>query len=100
MKSQPSKPSRPRRARVHDKAGPISRLDAAEKSEPVSIVGWSAAFMEPTETPVWRDRQALITEAAFYLAEKRAFDPGHELEDWLEAERTVDGMSLREGGTI
>jgi len=28
-----------------------------------------------------------IAELAFYKAESRGFEPGHELEDWIEAER-------------
>lgn len=31
-------------------------------------------------------RHAMIAEAAYYRAERRGFDPGHELEDWLAAE--------------
>ena len=31
----------------------------------------------------------MIATAAYYLAAARNFTPGHELEDWLEAERTV-----------
>jgi len=31
----------------------------------------------------------MIAERAYYLAEKRGFAPGHELEDWLAAEREV-----------
>ena len=33
------------------------------------------------------DRKTLIAELAYYKAEKRGFKPGHELDDWLEAER-------------
>jgi hypothetical protein len=32
------------------------------------------------------DRDAKIAELAYYKAEGRGFEPGHELEDWLEAE--------------
>ena len=35
-------------------------------------------------------RQAWIAEAAYYRAEQRGFEPGHELEDWLAAEAHVD----------
>ncbi len=35
------------------------------------------------------DRDARIAELAYYKAENRDFEPGHELEDWLEAEREV-----------
>lgn len=39
-------------------------------------------------------RQAMIAEAAYYCAERRAFAPGHELEDWLRAEAEI-ARSLR-----
>lgn len=31
-------------------------------------------------------RHAMIAEAAYYRAQRRGFAPGHELEDWLQAE--------------
>jgi len=39
-------------------------------------------------------RQMMIAEAAFYLAEKRGFTPGGELQDWLDAEAQIE-TSLR-----
>ena len=35
-------------------------------------------------------RRALIAEVAYYRAERRGFEPGHESEDWLSAEAEVD----------
>lgn len=35
-------------------------------------------------TPAERER--IIAEHAYYRAERRGFEPGRELEDWLEAE--------------
>ena len=35
-------------------------------------------------------RQQMIQEAAYYLAERRGFISGHEMEDWLTAESTID----------
>jgi hypothetical protein len=32
----------------------------------------------------------MIAEAAYWIAERRGFAPGHELSDWLAAEREVD----------
>jgi hypothetical protein len=32
----------------------------------------------------------LIAEAAYFLAEKRGFAPGFQLEDWLAAETQID----------
>ena len=34
-----------------------------------------------------------ISEAAYYRAEARGFEPGHEVEDWVEAERQVAGAN-------
>jgi hypothetical protein len=36
------------------------------------------------------ERPALIARAAYFRAEKRGFEAGHELEDWLAAEAEVD----------
>ena len=36
---------------------------------------------------------AKIAVAAYYRAEKRGFQPGWELEDWLAAEREIRGRS-------
>lgn len=35
-------------------------------------------------------REARIAEAAYWRAERRGFMPGHELDDWLSAEKEVD----------
>ncbi|MGZ5050916.1 MAG: DUF2934 domain-containing protein [Methylobacter sp.] len=40
---------------------------------------------EEQERP--EDLENKIAESAYYKAENRGFEPGHELEDWLEAER-------------
>jgi hypothetical protein len=36
-------------------------------------------------------RHHRIAQAAYYLAERRGFAPGHELEDWMAAERGLYG---------
>jgi len=36
------------------------------------------------------DRLKRIAEAAYRRAQQRNFEPGHDLEDWLEAEKEVD----------
>lgn len=30
-----------------------------------------------------------VAEAAYFKSEQRNFEPGHELDDWLEAEREI-----------
>ena len=37
------------------------------------------------------DRRKRIREAAYYRAKQRGFTPGFEEEDWLEAEKEIDG---------
>jgi hypothetical protein len=43
--------------------------------------------------PLWQARERRIREAAYFKAEKRGFAPGHELDDWLEAEEEEDERS-------
>jgi hypothetical protein len=38
---------------------------------------------------------AMIAEAAYYRAERRGFAPGHELEDWLQAEAQIAAPAAR-----
>jgi Protein of unknown function (DUF2934) len=42
--------------------------------------------------PTAQQRQQMIAVAAYHRAQRRNFDPGHELEDWLEAEAEVDAQ--------
>lgn len=42
-------------------------------------------------------REAMICKAAYRLAERRGFGPGHELDDWLLAEQQVDSWLANRG---
>lgn len=44
----------------------------------------------PEPAGVSQDRQQMIAEAAYYLAQARGFGPGCEVEDWLQAEADID----------
>ena len=33
--------------------------------------------------------RAMVATAAYYTAEKRGFEPDHEIDDWLEAEKEI-----------
>jgi hypothetical protein len=35
-------------------------------------------------------RHEMVATAAYYIAEQRGFEPGHEVDDWLAAEAAVD----------
>ena len=42
------------------------------------------------------ERRSMIANAAYFRAERRGFEPGHELEDWLAAEIEVTNLQQRE----
>ena len=46
------------------------------------------------------ERHEMISVAAYYLAERRGFVPGHELQDWKLATAAIDRMlaSMRKAG--
>lgn len=55
--------------------------------------------LQEREIPSFSEsREARIAEAAYWRAEKRGFQPGHELDDWLDAERSVDGSESVQSG--
>ncbi|MCU7942646.1 MAG: DUF2934 domain-containing protein [Candidatus Thiodiazotropha sp. (ex Cardiolucina cf. quadrata)] len=39
-----------------------------------------------------RERYEMIATMAYYRAEQRKFEPGHDVEDWLECESIIDSM--------
>ena len=47
-----------------------------------------------TRIPAPAERRQMVAEAAYYRAEKRNFEPGHELEDWLEAEAELEAQRV------
>jgi hypothetical protein len=65
-KKQPAAPRKAPRAAPGKTVSPDARLD-----------------ISPQEL------RKLISEAAYYRAKQRGFQPGHELEDWIQAEAEV-----------
>jgi hypothetical protein len=80
--------------RSHPRAlarSPKSALAAGPAVAPNSIVTRAAAFIEPER------RTAMVAECAYYRAEKRGFEAGYELDDWLAAEVEIDRKLLPSG---
>lgn len=51
----------------------------------------TSARLAQREIPSFSEsREARIAEAAYWRAERRGFTPGHELEDWLHAQKEID----------
>lgn len=66
------------------------KVPAAERTAPGSAT--KAARRAPASA---EQRERLIAIEAYYRAERRGFAPGHELEDWCEAEAEIDRRHAR-----
>ena len=58
-----------------------------ERAAPAKITPKAVSTPQPSTEEV----RKLISEAAYYRAKRRGFVPGHELEDWIQAEAEVLG---------
>jgi len=61
----------------------------------LGLVKFGFTSAKPETAPAYEmdlNLKAMIAEAAYYKAEKRAFTPGNELRDWLEAKREIIRM--------
>jgi hypothetical protein len=72
-------------------AKPASRARQAKSVDPqvVEVTSITAIHVLGEE-----ELKRMIATAAYYLAERRNFEPGHELDDWLEAERQIHALHL------
>ena len=52
-------------------------------------------FSLPPKHVSAEERRGLVARAAYFRAERRNFEPGYELEDWLAAEAEVDEWLIR-----
>lgn len=82
-------PSTKRSKRVHAESKVMvksAEAPAVKKPRaPRKTLTTKAAATEPSS----EELGGMIATAAYYLAAARNFTPGHELDDWLEAERSV-----------
>jgi hypothetical protein len=77
--------------RIAANAAPRIRLNA--KIFAAGLRDNLQSYMAPH---ISEDRKACIAEAAYFIAMRRGFSPGHELEDWLTAENDVDARLIGE----
>ena len=75
------KPAAPRRKKATAAEPPIAAADVQIVAQRLQ----QNAGAGPDEQAVF----LMIATAAYYRAEQRNFAPGHDFEDWLEAEREV-----------
>ena len=93
--SSPAKRSRAK-PKVTAKESADATVSAAKKpraprKSPTAkaTIAADGAVVAATLEPAAEDVGSMIATAAYYLAAARNFSPGHELDDWLEAERAV-----------
>lgn len=69
--------------------------DEIVESAPLAMESLPEVTLHGEPVPLL-SREQRIAIAAYQRAERRGFEPGHELEDWLAAEREIDGILLSE----
>ena len=77
-KSAPRKEMRATPDKVEPKAKPARKRTGTAPSTVAAVTA--------------EERWKMIADAAYYRARERGFEPGHEQEDWLLAEREVDSL--------
>lgn len=79
------------------KPTPSAQPIETPQSIPADLRPPAESFRPALAEPALDDtaRQHMIAEAAYFRAEHRGFETGHELEDWLAAEAEIVGHSLR-----
>lgn len=70
-------------------AKPSSELADSAVLVVLESAGTTSTVSAPIDAEV---RRRLIATAAYFSAERRGFEAGHELEDWVAAEVEVDAL--------
>jgi hypothetical protein len=80
----------PKRSRSKTKAsGAAPRAARSRKARATAPEAIEVTSVTPLTTPSEEQLRQMIATAAYYMAERRNFQPGHELDDWLAAERQI-----------
>jgi hypothetical protein len=58
-------------------------------TEPSDAPAVPVSLTSQTPNVEQSELRALIAERAYFIAERRGFDAGHDVEDWLQAEAEV-----------
>jgi DUF2934 family protein len=81
---------------IPEQGGTHMRTHAQSSIQSVKTKSNSRPGAAQGESLTEEQQRSLVALAAYYLAERRRFEPGHELEDWLAAELQIGskGMSV------
>ncbi len=72
---------------------------ATKRVPPPEALPHSPPMMDGNAPSVPLPREQLIAQLAYFRAAERGFAPGHELDDWLEAEAEIDRQLNSTGGS-
>ena len=71
----------------------VARTSDQERIDPLTgAVPQASSVQSASQRPDEEQRYRMIAEGAYYLAQRRAFAAGSELDDWLLAEAEIDAM--------
>ena len=75
------------------KKGTTTKVSVKKKTAPKKkVASKKKPVKKATPSITNKDRYDMISTMAYYRSEKRDFEPGHSMDDWLECERLVDEM--------
>ena len=89
MTPEGSPGSSPAKRTTKSKAPVKSAAEAAPAAKKPRAPGKTLTTNTAAAEPSSEELGGMIATEAYYLAAARNFTPGHELDDWLEAERKV-----------
>ncbi len=99
---KPTPPAAPAKAIHATKALSAKEISATGRSKKTTATASTGAMQKSIEGKAIslktlsnvsdEERLHMVHEAAYYRAEKRSFAPGHEAEDWAEAEREINEL--------
>ena len=70
-----------------------SQVRSTRNEEPAIVAISVSKLVRPVVAPLSdEERLRLVAVTAYYLAESRGFQPGHEQEDWLSAEMQIGSL--------
>ena len=58
-------------------------------STPIPVIGMEPALESDSSEIEGEDKLSCIAVLAYYKAEARGYEPGHEMQDWLDAEAEI-----------
>ena len=69
---------------------PTAQPETLDEPDPEGIEADAAADDAGLDALAAQRRYQMISEAAYFLAERRGFQDGYDLDDWLRAESEID----------